>query len=500
MGQRYVTVAHEVARVAPVPFFLAHSFGRSETGDLGALKAVVGGSGHANAGASDDVAKDLLGTRAWGIEYDVGPLKKLMAKMPEEHFNDKNLKGAINIREITNIELSVKTPVPISASKSYFKAMGTTPADLLAQAAGGKASHIGKIKDSEYANAMVVLKLTDMKMRRYILAVSYDRIVELQVAFNRHVAFAKAALDFRRNYGSGYQQNLTLGERIAYAAATPAGKAAIFVGRLVWDHTGISEVDLSIGTSPIKVTPKRIVACINIAKACSDVYYTNNYLAREARLGIQWEWKKDVSACRICEKKFPSTAMRKEQSKHHCRMCGRVVCHACSGAFLFYETEGKKCRTCTACVSTGAPPKECLADPNKQKGMLTVIMEQQKLESFRNKAKEAKKKAFVNQMKIALLNKQLQMIEKSGAGGALDTMAGISDKRSQIPGMGEMELPGGDLSPEAMKEKIEEMEAEVSLLEDAKCLRNCVTWFILLPYCASQNVLRMRKRSFSRLS
>ena len=127
-------------------------------------------------------------------------------------------------------------------------------------------------------------------------------------------------------------------------------------------------------------------------------------------------------------------------------------------------------------------------------------MEQQKLESFRNKAKEAKKKAFVNQMKIALLNKQLQMIEKSGAGGALDTMAGISDKRSQIPGMGEMELPGGDLSPEAMKEKIEEMEAEVSLLEDAKCLRNCVTWFILLPYCASQNVLRMRKRSFSRLS
>ena len=73
MGQRYVTVAHEVARVAPVSFFLAHSFGRRETRDLGALKAVVGGSGHANAGASDDVAKDLLGTRAWGIEYDVGP-------------------------------------------------------------------------------------------------------------------------------------------------------------------------------------------------------------------------------------------------------------------------------------------------------------------------------------------------------------------------------------------------------------------------------------------
>ena len=80
VGQRYVTVAHEVARVAPVSFFLSHSFGRSETKDLGALKAVVGGSGHENAGASDDVAKDLLGTRAWGIEYDVGPLRNSYPK------------------------------------------------------------------------------------------------------------------------------------------------------------------------------------------------------------------------------------------------------------------------------------------------------------------------------------------------------------------------------------------------------------------------------------
>ena len=80
VGQRYVTVAHEVARVAPVSFFLSHSFGRRETGDLGALKAVVGGSGHENAGASDDVAKDLLGTRAWGIEYNVGPLTRKAEK------------------------------------------------------------------------------------------------------------------------------------------------------------------------------------------------------------------------------------------------------------------------------------------------------------------------------------------------------------------------------------------------------------------------------------
>ncbi len=62
MSQCYVTLAHEVARVASVSFFLAHSFGLSESRDLGALKAVVGGSGHADAGASDDVAEDLLGT------------------------------------------------------------------------------------------------------------------------------------------------------------------------------------------------------------------------------------------------------------------------------------------------------------------------------------------------------------------------------------------------------------------------------------------------------
>ena len=41
---------------------------------LGALKAIVGGSGHADAGASNDAAEDLLGTRAWRIDYDVGSL------------------------------------------------------------------------------------------------------------------------------------------------------------------------------------------------------------------------------------------------------------------------------------------------------------------------------------------------------------------------------------------------------------------------------------------
>ena len=159
---------------------------------------------------------------------DEAKVATLAQAIPDEEFKDSNLKGAINLREITGVLLSMKTSVTISAAKMYFNATGESPETQLAEALGGAASpRIGKVRDEEYAEGMVVFKVYTAKMRRYTLAVSMNRIVPLFTAFAKHQAFAKSSLYFRRLYGSGIPQGLTLGERLEYAAASPAGKIAI---------------------------------------------------------------------------------------------------------------------------------------------------------------------------------------------------------------------------------------------------------------------------------
>jgi hypothetical protein len=159
---------------------------------------------------------------------DEDKIATLAKAIPNEEFRDKNLKGAINLREIVGVLLSMKTSMPVSAAKMYFAASGESPETQLVEAIGGAASpRIGKVRDEEYAEGMVVFKVYTAKMRRYTLAVSMNRIVPLFTAFAKHQAFAKSSLHFRRLYGSGVPQGLTLGERLEYAAASPAGKIAI---------------------------------------------------------------------------------------------------------------------------------------------------------------------------------------------------------------------------------------------------------------------------------
>ena len=74
---------------------------------------------------------------------------------------------------------------------------------------------------------------------------------------------------------------------------------------------------------------------------------------------MKWQYKKDHYACAVCATKFHTVALRKEHAKHHCRMCGRVVCHACAATMLFYEASGKRQRTCTFCIKNGGPPDSC---------------------------------------------------------------------------------------------------------------------------------------------
>lgn len=153
--------------------------------------------------------------------------------------------------------------------------------------------------------------------------------------------------------------------------------------------------------SPIAITPTRIVAACMVTNAAVNTYYKSKYATREAKLGIKWQWKKDARACALCEAKFPTTAVRRERSKHHCRMCGRVMCHPCSKSYLFYPVEGREMRTCDYCVKHGGPPDECvLKDNSGQKSMFKLIYEQQKELAAKSKAAKAYLKAIENKKKL----------------------------------------------------------------------------------------------------
>lgn len=166
-------------------------------------------------------------------------------------------------------------------------------------------------------------------------------------------------------------------------------------------HVHLQGFDLSFKTSPIAITPTRIVAACMVTSAAVHTYYSSKYATREAKLGIKWQWKKDAKQCALCEAKFPTTAVRKERTKHHCRMCGRVMCHACSKNYLFYPVEGKEMRTCDDCVKNGGPPDECiLKDNSGQKSVLKLLYEQQKEMAAKSKAAKAHYKAIENKVKL----------------------------------------------------------------------------------------------------
>ena len=71
--------------------------------------------------------------------------------------------------------------------------------------------------------------------------------------------------------------------------------------------------------SPIALTPGRAITTLHVSGTAMaiamNVYYHQKYAKREAKLGIKWQWKRDATACALCQTKFPTTAMRKEESK-----------------------------------------------------------------------------------------------------------------------------------------------------------------------------------------
>jgi len=88
-------------------------------------------------------------------------------------------------------------------------------------------------------------------------------------------------------------------------------------------------------------------------------------------LGLHWEDNEKATHCWCCEKTF--SLMRR---KHHCRMCGHVVCWDCSSQKMVVPGFEKKQRVCSKCSSTWI---EKLVIARRSVQQLKVELEQSEL-------------------------------------------------------------------------------------------------------------------------
>jgi FYVE zinc finger len=74
---------------------------------------------------------------------------------------------------------------------------------------------------------------------------------------------------------------------------------------------------------------------------------------QQHRYDVTWKSKADERACANCCVVFKSATLRKTLAKHHCYLCGEVVCHPCSATYLFFEQYQDFKRVCRGCILEG---------------------------------------------------------------------------------------------------------------------------------------------------
>lgn len=89
-----------------------------------------------------------------------------------------------------------------------------------------------------------------------------------------------------------------------------------------------------------------IVQAVNVynyAAAAKNAYNSNKWK-------VEWEPKSMQRACAVCKQTFKSMTLRKTHGKHHCRVCGKVVCHVCAANRIYMEVSNKFERVCITCI------------------------------------------------------------------------------------------------------------------------------------------------------
>eukprot|EP00760_Papus_ankaliazontas_P037421 PhM_4_TR8467/c1_g2_i1/m.47145 len=87
--------------------------------------------------------------------------------------------------------------------------------------------------------------------------------------------------------------------------------------------------------------------------------------------------KEDVKACPLCSREFGLTRW-----KHHCRLCGQVVCDNCSLSKQFVSQNHTSERVCRGCVpKLPARPGTAPHDPEQERRLRAEAAERRQLQS-----------------------------------------------------------------------------------------------------------------------
>merc|ERR1711871_1242476 len=104
----------------------------------------------------------------------------------------------------------------------------------------------------------------------------------------------------------------------------------------------------SIGRSFVFMM-KNFVSAFLYYKEAKQAYSRKRYAVS------QWQSNMLTRECAVCKTVFNSCSTKAEKKKHHCRSCGRTVCHTCSTNKIFFEITQKFKRVCDECLATGKP-------------------------------------------------------------------------------------------------------------------------------------------------
>ena len=307
------------------------------------------------------------------------------------------MKGSLPLRDIVLVDFSPKTPSPKGTDTALLAAMGkvgmTSEAETVMKITlvNGRRYTFACEQDKAVTWAAELSRhaAASRMMLDWRENWGTKRIgaVTLRDWLNAAIVIAKIGkspqiLEDAKKIIAAANNKFTVLPGSKAAAVTAANQQALqFVKDAVLNErevmflrvVGINEVNLDKMTGVVLLGVKALVLAQNklkeydtamchgigqkVVQGAQDAVNVYMYAAaaknayNTSKFKVEWQSKNQERACGVCHQVFKSMTLRKTHGKHHCRACGKVVCHVCSANRIFMTVSNKFERVCTKCLT-----------------------------------------------------------------------------------------------------------------------------------------------------